>query len=172
MAVLGAEQIQDSKLTSRYFDKYMLAVNIGGIIATVAFLFSSKSQNTEEDRYLFQCIVAISVLFIAAVLFIIGYRYYIDVNLQETVVTSCIPVVINAYQSRHKYQQNTSSDDEPTRIHDHHPSTFLDFAKLPTGKFHDRIVNDVKSLQGVIIVFTLLIPYWLIYNQVKLLNIQ
>jgi len=33
MAVFGAEQIQKSKITSRYFDKYMVAVNIGAIIA-------------------------------------------------------------------------------------------------------------------------------------------
>ena len=51
---------------------------------------------------------------------------------------------------------------------DERPHGFLDFAKAKNnGRFIDRIVDDVKSLQKAFIVFALLIPYWLIYNQVK-----
>ena len=51
---------------------------------------------------------------------------------------------------------------------DEQPRTFLDFAKAVNhGNFHNRIVDDVKSLRNALVVFTLLIPYWLIYDQVK-----
>jgi len=47
-------------------------------------------------------------------------------------------------------------------------SIFLDFGKAANdGKFHDRIVDDLNSLRHAIIVFSLLIPYWLIYNEVR-----
>jgi hypothetical protein len=193
MAVLGAEQIQDSKITSRYFDMYMMAVNMGGIIATGASLLSNNKKDSQNRDYGTPCIIATSVLFVAAVLFTIGYRYYIHVKSDETVITNCIPVTLNAFQSWHKYKQTKPSkddeytnfspsnilnashsftEDEKLRLIDHRPATFLDFAKVPIGKFHDRIVDDVKSLRGAMIVFGLLIPYWLIYNQVRLFKMQ
>ncbi len=105
---------------------------------------------------------------------------------------NCIPVVINAFQTRRKYEQsnglvtnqptsssatyslNASKDlvdeEEHSMMIDKRPSVFLDFARAANhGKFPDRIVNDVKSLRKAIIVFSLLIPYWIIYNQVRLL---
>jgi hypothetical protein len=184
MAVFGAEQIQESQITSRYFDKYMVAVNIGGIISTSAIPYI---QNREGSHYLTGYIVAAAMLFIATLLFIIGRRYYIYVPPYNTAVANCIPVVINAFQSWYKYKQNRRSVDkkhttsslnlmnaayspneseESIRI-DERPSTFLDFAKVPHGKFPDRPVDDIKSLRGALIVFTILIPYWLVYDQVK-----
>lgn len=48
------------------------------------------------------------------------------------------------------------------------PSAFVDFAKvINNGKFHDRTVNDVKSLQSAIIIYSLILSYKLIYVQVK-----
>ena len=192
MAVLGAEQIQDSKITSRYFDKYMLAVNIGGTIATGVTLVIRRYFDDQDHYYLYSAIAAASALMVAMLLTIVGYRYYIDATTHETVVTNCIPVMINAFQSRHRYnkRKKSSRDNEdanvnvPNTLQDFNnsteenrftrtgprPSTFLDYAKLPLGRFHDRIVDEVKSLRGFIIVFTLLIPYWLIYNQVRSLK--
>lgn len=47
-------------------------------------------------------------------------------------------------------------------------STFLDYAKIINhGKFLDRIVDDVKSLQNAVIICILVIPYWIIFAQVK-----
>lgn len=184
LVVFGGEQIQESKLTSRYFDKYAVAVNIGSTVATLVIPYLLY----EVKNYFISYIVAISMLFIAAILFLIGWKYYIHVKPFETVVAKCIPVIINAFQSRTQYNKNkrlaekentgaTSStllnasqslgeDDKSIRI-EHHPSTFLDFAKVPNGKFQDRIVDEVKSLRGAFVVFGFLIPYWLVYTQVK-----
>jgi hypothetical protein len=130
------------------------------------------------------------MLFVASVLFILGYRYYIHVNSNETVITKCIPVVINAFKSWYKYKKkrlvvegkmddsgrfnflNASLNhitevEKSLKIH-RRPFTFLDFAKtVNKGKFNERIVDDIKTLQKAFIVFILLIPYWLVYNQVK-----
>ncbi len=103
----------------------------------------------------------------------------------------CIPVYKNAFETWHQYRKNersierrqvnsTASNvlntdrgfnneelEESTR-RDGRPARFLDFAKVVNnGKFIDRIVDDVKSLQSAIIIFILILPYWLIYAQVK-----
>ncbi len=185
MAVFGAEQNQELNIKSRYFDKYIAAVNIGAIFAMWATPFTLNDDNFYHIVYM----VTASVLFVAASLFLIGWRFYIHVKSNETVITKCIPVVINACRSRHQYKKkiNTRSneqlnsstlnstsafhsliDGEKLIIIDERPSTFLDFAKVPNGKFHDRIVDDVKSLRSAFIVFSLFIPYWLVYTQVRL----
>jgi hypothetical protein len=69
--------------------------------------------------------------------------------------TSCNSILFNSHE------------EESIRMNER-PSTFLDFAKAANhGKFPDRIVDDVNSLRRGIIAFSLLIPYWLIYIQVK-----
>ncbi len=191
LAVFGAEQIRESKITSRYFDKYMVAINIGAMFATLAIPFI---QNGDDKSIFIKYVVAAGTLFIAAILFLIGCRYYIHIKTNETVVTNCIPVVINAFQSWYQYKKNARSidkkhitssrsdllndshslaeEEESMRIDEQRP-TFLDFAKAVNhGKYHDRIVDDVKSLRSAIIVFTLLIPYWLIYNQVREMSLE
>jgi dipeptide/tripeptide permease len=185
MAVFGAEQIQKSKITSRYFDKYIVSANIGSIIATVVIPYIQKDASLYFTGY----IVAASLLLVGALLFSIGYRYYIHIELYETVITKCIPVVINAFQTRHKYKQTkrpiekNQTDSSPKYLlnslqsannleeslrADEQSLTFLDYAKAANqGKFTDRIVNDVKSLRTALVVFFLLIPYWLIYHQAR-----
>jgi dipeptide/tripeptide permease len=183
MAVFGAEQIQESNITSRFFDKYLVAVNIGGIFAMSATSFTLDNDKAYRIVYIMNA----SVLFASALLFIIGWRYYKHVRPYDSVITNCVPVVINALQTWRRYKQNmnsinaehrnavqsnlanasqSSNEEEPTTI-DERPSVFLDFAKIVNhGKFRDGIVDDVKSLRKAFFVFTLLIPYWLIYHQV------
>ncbi len=185
MAVFGAEQIQESKITSRFFDKYVVAVNLGGIFAMSATSFTLGN----DVAYRIVYIVTASLLFVSALLFIVGWRYYIHVTPYDSVITNCVPVIINALQTWRRYKQNMNSRDaeyrnavqsnlvnasrsssrEEPMIIDERPSVFLDFAKIVNhGKFQDGIVEDVKSLRKAFMVFTLLIPYWLVYNQVRL----
>jgi dipeptide/tripeptide permease len=179
--VFGAEQIQESKLTSRYFDKYVAAASSGTIIA---ILIIPYIQDNIAGHYYISYLIAVSMLFVASVLFILGYRYYIHANSNETVITKCIPVVIDAFKSWYNYKKgrvvverkldpdrlNSSlnySTERLLRMH-RRPSTFLDFAKTAnTGKFNEGIVDDIKTLRRAFIVFILLIPYWLVYNQVN-----
>ncbi|UJR14271.1 hypothetical protein I4U23_001262 [Adineta vaga] len=191
MAVFGAEQTQESKIKSRYFDEYYIAVNIGAIIATLSIpLIQTDTENaTTTNNYFYGYLIAMIMLVTSAGLFIIGRRYYIHVPPYDTVIMKCIPVIINAFQTWSKYRnvpqrrsnsdprssrrrswngQNSISDDEPL-INDEVSLSFLDYAKAANhGKFTDRIVNDVKSLRRAIVAFLLLIPYWIIYYQIQI----
>ena len=191
MAVFGAEQIQESKIASRYFDKYVIVINISSIFAVVVI---RDIVLYRDNKYLAPSIIGASVLLVAALLFLLGYRYYIHVPPYDTVITNIIPVYKNAFETWWKYRRNThtianeqvnsvlsesirSIDnlievEEPTASTTRYegPARFLDFAKAAhNGKFPDRMVDDVKSLRKALIVFTLLIPYWLIYEQVNLM---
>jgi hypothetical protein len=91
-------------------------------------------------------------------------------------MSNFIPVIINAFQTRRKHLQDAQIAATNGRSSD--PSngqlrSFLDYAKkINQGKFLDRIVDDIKSFRRIIVVFLLLIPYWLIYMQVKNENLN
>ncbi|CAM4955090.1 unnamed protein product [Rotaria socialis] len=183
MAVFGAEQIHESKVTSRYFDKYYIAVNIGAIIATLSIpvVQTDADSQTNSNNYFYGYLLAIFMLSVAFALFIIGFRYYIHTPPQDTVIAQCIPVVISAWQAWRKYHKNklvvhryngdTMSRNGQERVIANEDETlsFLDYAKATNnGKSLDRHVNNVKILNRSIIVFLLLIPYWIIYYQVQI----
>jgi dipeptide/tripeptide permease len=175
MAVFGAEQIQDSKLAARYFDKYFVAVNIGATIATLSI---PLIQNDSDDQitttnYFYGYLTAIFMLISAVILFLIGYRYYIHIPSVDSVILKYIPVIINAFQTRRRYKKirrdshiNGSTLSEE-RSNQEETLSFLDYANSDNqGRFNEQIISDVKAFQRAVIVFLLLIPYWIIYYQV------
>ncbi|UJR14008.1 hypothetical protein I4U23_001008 [Adineta vaga] len=183
MAVFGAEQVREQKATTQYFDKYYAAVNIGGLIA---FAFIAYGQ--QNDSYFIGYVIPAALLIIALVFFLIGYRFCIHVQPYDSVISNLIPVFINAFQTWRKHRRNlqisknnrrqnssTKLLDTPTEYSDQFSLTtseqswsFLDYAKVGNnGRFSDRIVNDIKSLRRIIVVFLLLIPYWLLYFQIE-----
>lgn len=163
MAVFGAEQMQRLKIASRYFDKYVVATNIGSVVALVLIPYIATDQN-----YI-ALIVATAALGFAMILFLIGCRYYIHVNPFDTVMTKCIPVVFSACQSWCRYRKERQTRENRESSEMERPSwTFLDFAKIPfRGRFHGRIVDNVKTVSSALAMFFILIPFWLIYSQVK-----
>ena len=190
--MFGAEQIQESKLTSRFFDKYVIVINISSIFAVLG-IRSIVTASSGLDKYQIPSIIAASVLLTAAILFVSGYRYYIHVPPHDTVITNIFPVYKNAFETRSKYRRsmritgrarlNSVPSNSFSSIHSaignesttttvyNEPMKFLDFAKgAYGGKFPDRMVDDVKSLRKALMVFTSLIPYWIIYQQVNLSN--
>ena len=165
MAVLGAEQISTSKITSRYFDKYIIAVNTASILTRMVI----PSIERDETYYYIAYIIAAGMLCLSAILFILGWKYYIRIQPCDSVVIHCIPVVINAYQSWRQYKKMKHlTDKQNVNVSQSlSPSTFLDFAKeINNGKFNDRVVEDVKLIRNAFIVFGFFIPFWLVDNQV------
>jgi dipeptide/tripeptide permease len=175
MAVFGAEQVREQKTTQQYFDRYYAAVNTGGLFA---FAFIAYVQ--QNISYFIGYMVPAGLLIIALILFLSGYKFYIHTQPDASIVSNFIPVVINAFQTRRKYRQaarisdtNRASSDPPRLSNrtNGQSASFLDYAKISNeGNFHDRTVDDIKSLRRIIVVFLLLIPYWLIYMQVKKKN--
>lgn len=187
LAVFGADQIQDSKISARYFDKYAAVVNIGSVLA-ITVLAPIQDKMVEEE-YFIPHLVATLILLLAGLLFISGSRYYIHVGSNESVMIKCIPILINAlytwYRDKRKRpltkstknsvlwqtlhdSGNSTIEEMQLIIKPKKPSSFLDFAKQAYGgRFDEQIVDDVKTLRRALVVFTLLIPYWVIYNQVR-----
>ena len=179
LAVFGAEQTQQSTIASRYFDQYFIAVNIGIFVATLFTPVIADNLGNTQSRsaYLF----ATSMVFLAALTFLIGYRFYIHATPFDSVITKCIPVLWCAcrtwYQNRRSERRrrrrssNSHSTMEDSTKLNRRPRTFLDYAKvIHHGNYLERIVDDVKSLRDPFLVFFLLIPYWLIYNQVNCIS--
>jgi peptide/histidine transporter 3/4 len=184
MALFGAEQIREQKTTRQYFDKYYAAVNTGGLIA-----FGFIAYEQQNYSYFIGYIIPTGLLIIALIFFLIGYKFYIHIQSIDSVISNFIPVMINAFQTWKKYRQNEEEEDDVInrRSSDHSRlledenrhtdrsllitngklGSILDYAKITNhGKFLDRIVDDIKSLRRIIVVFLLLIPYWLVYIQV------
>jgi peptide/histidine transporter 3/4 len=174
MAVFGAEQAREQKTTQQYFDRYYAVVNTGGLFA---FAFIAYIQ--QNISYFIGYTIPAGLLIIALILFLSGYKYYLHVYIppEESIVSNFIPVIINAVQTRRKYRRDARLSDtsressDPPRLFNRtngQSASLLDYAKISNqGKFLDRTVDDIKSLRRIIAVFLLLIPYWLIYMQVK-----
>lgn len=187
LVAFGADQVQYSKTTSLYFEKYLVATNLAMIIYTF-----NVALDTDPEKYWFILYqISNSMLIVSAFLFIIGWKFYIHVKPYSSVITSCIPVCRNAFQTwslrradrehqtTRRYTNNTSvrglvaiddhamEESEESGNEIRRPSAFLDNAKIINhGKFQDGIVEDVKSFRSAIILFFLILPSKLIYHQV------
>jgi peptide/histidine transporter 3/4 len=183
MAVFGAEQIREQSATTQYFDKYYVAVNTGSLLAfgVIAYIQQNRS-------YFIGYVISTGLLSVTLIFFLVGYRYYIHVKPHDSVITHFFPVLFNAFQTWRNYRQyaggivnkrrsshralaSSDRDHNGTRSSfnmNERPISFFDYAKVANnGRFQDRVVDDIKSLRRIILMFLLLIPYWLIYLQVK-----
>jgi peptide/histidine transporter 3/4 len=184
MTVFGAEQVRGHKNKTRYFDIYYAVINIGGLIAFGAIAYL---QLNLFNGYFVGYLVSGILLILAFVLFVIGYKFYVHIKPHDSVITHFFPVVINAFQSWRNYRRNRRELNGDSELHpdetvveaegdsnvylsfivNRSTWSFLDYAKITYhGRFADEIVNDIKSLRRIIVVFLLLTPYWLLYVQV------
>ncbi|CAF1563409.1 unnamed protein product [Rotaria magnacalcarata] len=183
VAVFGAEQVREQRNKTKYFDVYYAAVNTGGLIA-----FGAIAYLQINEGYFVGYLVPGVLLMVAFTLFIMGYKYYIYIKPYDSVITKFFPVLINAFQSWRSHRNNwrgtidnNESHHDEAIVEPEDDSTdylsftvtlaswsFFDYAKMQNGgRYADRIVNDIKSLRPIIVVFLLLIPYWLLYVQVE-----
>ena len=182
IAIFGAEQVREQKATRHYFDKYYAAVNTGGLAA-----FGLLAYVQQNYSYFIGYTVPAGLLIIAFLFFLSGYKFYIHVEPKDSLISNFLPVLRNAFQMWRKRGQTPqeSSDNrrnsDPMRLFggpnqngdflsltaSGKIKSFFDYAKVSNqGKFLDRIVEDIKSLRRIIVVFLLLIPYWIVYIQV------
>lgn len=194
LVIFGAEQNQDqeSRLTSRYFEKYVLVANVGGALAILIVPYVQAV--LPHNEYYILYIVVIVIFLLAGVLFRIGWRYYLHVPIGDSVIFYLKPVLSSACRSwyalkkhqrtkNHRRQAEGHAAATPMRklnnftVEDEQDETFAIREKLPSvldfarsqygGACLDRHVNEVKALRSAVIVFMLLLPFWLIENQVE-----
>ena len=167
IAVFGPEQTRELGTTSRFFDKYMIAVNIGAMIATLVTLLTQGF--IQDSHYCFIAyLVSVIMLGSSGLFLIFGLRYYTHVKPYDTIITKCIPITVDAFRSWREHKRcQRSADDVIEGQNSQQSIGFFDFAKtIHHGRFQEGIVDDVKSLRSAFVVFILLIPYWIVYNQV------
>lgn len=182
MAVFGAEQVREQKTRTRYFDVYYAVVNTGGLIAFGAIAYLQINTN-----YFIGYLVPGGCLILSFIFFLLGYRCYIHLPSQNSLLIQFFPVLCNAFRSRrihrssnshivHRVEENESSHEQSVNEENEQASltstrpacSLLDYAKIEhNGRFPAGIVNDIKSLRRIVAVFLLLIPYWLLYVQVR-----
>ncbi len=184
LIVFGADQISESMATSRYCDKLVVVIHAADAFRNLAAIIFLHN----EDYFHF-FVVQVSMLFL------LGWRYYTHVQAYDSVVMNCIPVYKNAFQTWLQYRHsqrdtdrtlmnstrenienthdsfaNEEEEEESTRDNGK-PPKFLDFAKVINhGKFIERIVEDVKLFQNAMIIFILILPFWIIFAQVRLIK--
>ncbi|UJR33175.1 hypothetical protein I4U23_020631 [Adineta vaga] len=181
MAVLGAEQIRDQKATTKYFARYYLAVNIGSFLAYVFIAYVQQNRSYHLGYF-----IPTGLLAFTLIIFLAGYKCYIPIKPHDSVMSYFFPVLINAFRSwrtrpqltrnkvwKHRFSHKAvrasdqMDDSENLTFNNNERSkSFLDYAKVEyNGRFQGRIVDDIKSLRRIIVMFILLIPYWLLYIQ-------
>lgn len=174
LIAFGADQTQGAKMTSHYIDKFVVAINLASMMTTLGAIYVTDYSGIEQYFHFY--IMAVSMLFMAFLLFLIGWRFYMHVEPHDSVLVNCIPVIRNAFVTWRQSKKNQLQIEQiqPTedvvegssRIEER-SSTFFDYAKIPNhGKFQDRIVDDVKALRNTLVVSFLIIPYWCIFYQV------
>lgn len=190
LAVFGIEQTYSTNLKARYFDKYAVVINTGSLIAYSIIPYIQFGVVTDRKYYYVVYLIATISIAIATIVFLMGWKYYLDIRMNETVIANLFPVIFNACQSWYRLHRtddehvhpsaerilsgvDESSDEVEVEVEVEEDDdeaqfkSFLNYAKVPYGKYHDRIVDDVKSLRRAFYVFGILIVYWFVYNQVK-----
>lgn len=161
LIAFGADQIQGPRITSRYIDKFIVAIHMASILTTMGNIVVPIGPTRALFFQLY--VFAASMLFIAVLLFLIGWRYYTHEEPFDSVIVNCIPVIRNAFVTWRQSKKSPSTDEERGE----HLSTFLSYAKtLNHGKFQDRFVNDVESFRNALVTMILIIPCWFIMYQV------
>ena len=71
---------------------------------------------------------------------------------------------------RHNRSQSQQSNERQSPAPAAQSPSWLDYAKIRYGgSHHDAAVEDVKRLGIILILFTCLLPYWLVFFQVEII---
>lgn len=158
MAVFGADQVRNQNSWIRYFDIYYAAANTGGLIAFGAIAYVQINTN-----YFIGYLLPGGFLVCSFLLFLVGYCFYVHRREPKCLFIDLLPVLYNSFTSWRSNSRDSSIADSLTLNW-----SFLDYARIDNGgQYPDSIINDIKSLRRIVVVFLLLIPYWLVYIQVE-----
>lgn len=165
MVVFGANQWRETPSSCMFFERYYMAVNLGGMIATIYFpLVQTENSTPANDIFFQRFFIGACTLLFSVILFAIGYSYYIRIKTVNAVILNWFRIILNSCSSHF----NSSLQEETDT---HHINSCLDYANIYNGgHFHDREINEIKSFHRTLMVFFLLIPYWLVYAQVNHTN--
>lgn len=169
----------------QYFNWLYWSINLGSLLA-----YSALAYIQQNSSFFLGYTIPFFCLILSFILFLVGSFSYIKNDVEKSIITRVVRIIQEAFKSK-KRQKNfikqkerekkmlSESEDEErfvtysTENEDdelaasYKTISFLDNAKIRYGgRFADSDVDDVKSLKRILILFSLLIPYWIIYFQV------
>lgn len=178
VAPFGADQYKYSAgdAMRRFFNWFYWCVNIGAFLSlgVIAYI-----QQTFTDGFFIGYLIPVVALGVAIVIFVLGRPWYVVQKPAGSLLINILKILREAYQSKRRYQMRIqrqkshridlpSPDDVSAVATTGDMPSWLDMAKVRYGgSFHETVVEDVKTLGKVIVVFVALIPYWVVYFQMQ-----
>lgn len=167
----GAEQVKYGGTDSlrRFFNWYYWCVNIGSLLGVGALSYVALDM---PNGFLRAFSGTCGCLVVALLLFSMGRPYYLVHRPSGSVLMNILCILKEAVSGRCHLRRETSIQGSPLiERRSQRPVTspsWLDYAKIRYGgSHHDAAVEDVKRLGIVLLLFTSLLPYWLVFFQIE-----
>ncbi|CAL1275609.1 unnamed protein product [Larinioides sclopetarius] len=160
----GAEQVRYSGPDGLriYLNWLYWCVNIGALTAILGITYVQQADGFKEGY-----LIPVCLLTAATILFVFSYPLYTHQSSYGSSISRIFSVLKDAWK-RNRLLKNTRSLTPETSLVAVNRPSWLDMAKVRYGgKFHESVVEDVKALSAIIIVFIILIPYWMLYFQMQ-----
>ncbi|XP_052261107.1 solute carrier family 15 member 4-like isoform X2 [Dreissena polymorpha] len=169
VAPFGADQLQgdDPKETAIFFNWYYWCINVGtlGALGGIAYM---QQQMTRGFFYGF--IVGAASLVLGLAVFLTGscsYKYKKPIG---SVFITIFKIIREARRIKQRKRKNVAlpRGGNSEKEQEQRPLSFLDYAKFRYGgNYHDYDVDDIKKLGKILVVFSALIPFWMVYYQME-----
>nr|XP_042900079.1 solute carrier family 15 member 4 [Parasteatoda tepidariorum] len=160
----GAEQVKYSGQDGLrlYLNWLYWCVNIGALIAILGITYVQQ-----VDGFKSGYLIPVCLLTVATIMFLVTYPIYTHQSSCGSSISRTFSVLKGAWKLNRIRKRNVTMESQ-TSVESINRPTWLDMAKVRYGgKFHDSVVEDVKSLSVIITVFLSLIPYWMLYFQMQ-----
>ncbi|XP_033118899.1 solute carrier family 15 member 4-like [Anneissia japonica] len=161
----GGDQVKNESTTvmRAFFNWFYWAINIGAFLALGGVSFLQQNIN-----FFIGFMVPAAALGLSMILFIFGRPVYVIRKPTGSVLANIGRIVAEAFRGRSRRRRHFARQDSNHILSPLAKPSYLDMAKVRYGgSFHDSMVDDVKSLSTIILVFVALIPYWIVYFQMQ-----
>ncbi|KAK6968606.1 solute carrier family 15 member 4 isoform X2 [Biomphalaria glabrata] len=168
----GSEQLSRSSQQTQlsFFNWFYWCVNFGSFVGLGGVTYIQQ-QKSFKIGY----IIGAATLGMSCIIFIMGRCFYVCRVPDGSMLTNIFRIIREAWKRNKQLQRLRSLHQKSaSEGHGHIESTheekigFLDHAKHRYGgSFHNSLVDDVKKLGVVLLVFAVLIPYWIVYFQMQ-----
>ncbi|XP_071944057.1 solute carrier family 15 member 4-like [Antedon mediterranea] len=161
----GGDQVknENSNVMRAFFNWFYWAINIGAFIGIGGVSFLQQYLN-----FFWGFLAPTVAIGISMIVFILGRPFYALKKPTGSVLTNIFRIVVEAFRGRSRRRRHFSNQNSNQILSPLAKPSFLDMAKVRYGgSWHDSMVDDVKSLGTIILVFVALIPYWMVYFQMQ-----
>ncbi|XP_071789853.1 solute carrier family 15 member 4-like [Asterias amurensis] len=165
MPPFGGDQVrfEGPEIMRMFFNWFYWAINVGSLIAMAGITTLQQNLN-----FFYGFLVPLGSLVLAAGIFLVGRTWYLSRKPMGSVLTNTMKIIFEAFRKRRMRETVNARPDSSQLLSSQPKPSFLDMAKVRFGgSFHESMVDDVKSLKKIILVFLGLTPYWVVYFQMQ-----